>query len=83
MLDDILSKCQDAIEHNNYWDTEAYAIQALELLDKGKVADAVDIVHLRKMLEAVIFQANTANLQQKTLIEEITSTKYEKPYRLR
>jgi hypothetical protein len=39
-LDEMLSEMYDAMEAENFWDTEAYAIMALDYLDSDKKTSA-------------------------------------------
>lgn len=73
-LDTILDKMLHAMESQNYWDAEAYAVMAVEYLDAGKPVSQ-DVILLREHLNVVIQEANRLDREKRNLIETIVNFK--------
>lgn len=75
-LDEMLSKMFEAMEAENYWDTEAYATMALDYINAGKPISFPDSKdELIGLLNEVCEMASQIQKFKNDLIEEIVSFK--------
>jgi hypothetical protein len=75
-LDAMLDNMLDAIEAQNYWDTEAYASMALQYIqDKKHLEPLIDKAGLVSQLKNIVVSAQKQTKNKNKLINEIVNFK--------